>query len=77
MPSIVWTSLCLLFAVLLSAVGCAGIIGMPIAAEVETVLYAAGLFLAGFGWLLFADVPSALAPGASTDARPAFAVQVR
>jgi hypothetical protein len=54
MPSIVWTSLCLLFVISLSAVASAGMIGMHIALEVQVGLYGVGFMLAVFGWLLLA-----------------------
>lgn len=67
MASIVWTSLCLLFVISLSAVGSAGMIGMPIGAEVQAGLYIVGFLLAGSGWWIRGAAQPALAPGAPTD----------
>ncbi len=57
MSGLVWACVFLLLVLLAFAVGCAGIIGMPIALEVQVGLYGAGLMLAGFGWLLLAALP--------------------
>lgn len=54
MPSLVWASVFLMLVLLGFAVGCAGMIGMPISLEVQIGLFGAGFLLAGFGWLLFA-----------------------
>ncbi len=49
-----WAGVFLLVVILAFVVGCAGMIGMPIALEVQVGLYGAGFVLAGFGWLLLA-----------------------
>ncbi|NOT40011.1 MAG: hypothetical protein HOP13_05920 [Alphaproteobacteria bacterium] len=53
MPSLVWASVFLFLVMLGFVVGCAGMIGMPIAAEVHIALFGGAFLLAGFGWLLF------------------------
>jgi hypothetical protein len=65
----VWASVFLVLVFLGFVVGCAVLIGMPIAAEVQVALFGGAFLLAGFGWLLFAASPQAAsAPVASTSA---------
>jgi hypothetical protein len=57
-PSVVWASVFLLLVLLGSIVGCFGMIGMPISAEVQVGLLGGAVLLAGFGWLLLVASPN-------------------
>jgi len=59
MPSLVWASSFLLLAIIGSTVGCFDLIGMPVAVELKTGLFALVALLLGSGVLLLAVSPPA------------------
>ncbi len=59
MGSILWAGLFLVFTVVGAAVGCAVMIGMPIAAELTSGLVAMAALLGASGTMLFFIAPSA------------------